>query len=169
MDDVLMSVRYTKSKSWAKERGMQVRQRDKAAYTNCISKHEGMRQVVEHLQQQLPPPTFLQSAPAPAVKQAEQAALQALDQLQVTLGRVLKLKGKLTVSKTVCGLGAVWSLHEALDKWVPPAGGGNGGLSGRPLDAKGPNELVPETQDLTMRQMVLATMEAGLCPVRPLN
>jgi hypothetical protein len=41
------------------------------------------------------------------VKQAEQSALQALDKLQVTLGRVLKQKGKLTVSKTVSGLRAV--------------------------------------------------------------
>jgi hypothetical protein len=78
------------------------------------------------------------------------------------------MPGMLTV-KTVCGLRAVWSLHDELDKWVLPAGGGNGGLSGRPRDAKGPNALVPESRDLTMKQMVVASMEAGLCPGKPLS
>jgi hypothetical protein len=50
------------------------------------------------------------------------------------------------------------------------AGGGNGGLSGRPLiNVKGPKAHVPETRDLTMKQMAVATMEAGLCPVKPLS
>jgi hypothetical protein len=114
---------------------MQVTQEDTEAYTRDISKQKGMCKAVKHMQKQLLLPKTLESAPAQAKEQAEQSALQALDQLQVTLGRVLKQKGMLTVSKTVCGLGAVWGLH----KWVPPAGGGNGGLSSRPRDAKGPD------------------------------
>jgi hypothetical protein len=94
-----MSERYTKSKLWEGERAMQVRQVDKRAYTRDISKHQGVRLAVEHLQEQLLLPTTLKSAPASAVKQAEQAALQALDQLHVTLGSLLKIKGKQTSAR----------------------------------------------------------------------
>jgi hypothetical protein len=123
-----MSERYTAYKSWDAERATQVTQEDTVAYTRDISKQHGMCKAVKHLQEQLLLPENVESAPAQAVEQSEQSALQALDQLQVTLGRVLKQKGMLTVSKTqqtaVCGLGAVWSLHDELDKWVLPAGGG---------------------------------------------
>jgi hypothetical protein len=81
-------------------------------------------------------------------------ALQAMDKLQDTLGGLLKLKGKLSVSKTVCGLGA----FDALNSWEPNASGSKGGLSGRPPGAKSPDAYVPETRDLTMKQMVEATI-----------
>jgi hypothetical protein len=53
-DHKLMSERYTSFKSWVAERAMQVTQLDTEAYTRDISKHQGIRQAVEHLQQQLP-------------------------------------------------------------------------------------------------------------------
>jgi hypothetical protein len=118
------------------------------------------------------PPEWLrnkQQLHGQVVQRAEQLALEAMDKLQDTLGRLLKLNGKLSVSKTVCGLGAVWSLFKTLDKWEPTAAKGNGRLSGRPPGTKGPDALVPETRDLTMKQMVEAAMDASLCPQRPLS
>ncbi len=79
---------------WDAERATQVTQEDTVAYTRDISKQQGMCKAVKHLQEQLLLPENVESAPTwQAVEQSEQSALQALDQLQVTLGRVLKQKG----------------------------------------------------------------------------
>ena len=92
-----MSERYRKSLSWPEQQDRQVTRADKATWTHAISKHKvhkGMRRAVKHLQEQLLLPENVESAPTwQAVEQSEQSALQALDQLQVTLGRVLKQKG----------------------------------------------------------------------------
>ncbi len=66
----------------------------------------------------------------------------------------------------------VWILFEQLDAWEPPAGGAaasSGALSSRPPNTKGADALVSETRDLTLKQAVIAVMEAGLCPTKPLN
>jgi hypothetical protein len=173
--DELMSQRYRNFLSWLEARRAQITQKDKDAYTRQISKHQGMQDAVQHYKDQLLAACTSQwlrnkqQLHGQVVQRAEQLALEAMDKLQDTLGRQLKLEGKLSVSKTVCGLGAVWSLFNALDKWEPTAARGNGRLSGRPPGTKGPDALVPETRDLTMKQMVEAAMDAGLCPERPLS
>ena len=170
-----MSQRYRNFLSWLEARRAQITQKDKDAYTRQISKHQGMQDAVQHYKDQLLAACTSQwlrnkqQLHGQVVQRAEQLALEAMDKLQDTLGRQLKLEGKLSVSKTVCGLGAVWSLFNALDKWEPTAARGNGRLSGRPPGTKGPDALVPETRDLTMKQMVEAAMDAGLCPERPLS
>jgi hypothetical protein len=174
-----MSQRYRNFLTWREARRAQITQLDKDAYTRGISKHKGMQDAVQHYKDQLLAACTAQQlhnkqqlhgqVAAWAVQRAEQLALEEMDKLQDTLGSLLKLKGKLSVSKTVCGLQAVWSLFNALARWEPTAARGNGRLSGRPPGTKGPDALVPETRDLTMKQMVKAAMDAGLCPQRPLS
>jgi hypothetical protein len=165
-----MSQRYRNFLSWLEARRAQITQKDKDAHTRQISKHQGMQDAVQHYKDQLLAACTSQwlrnkqQLHGQVVQRAEQLALEAMDQLQDTLGSLLKLKGKLSVSTTVCGLGAVWSLFNALDKWEPTAARGNGRLSGKLPGTKGPDALVPETRDLTMKQMVEAAMDCGPVP-----
>jgi hypothetical protein len=103
-----MSQRYRNFLSWPEARRAQTTQKDKDAYTRQISKHQGMQDAVQHYNDQLMAACTAQwlhnkqQLHGQVVQRAEQLALEAMDKLQDTLGSLLKLKGKLSVSKTVC-------------------------------------------------------------------
>jgi hypothetical protein len=153
---------------------------DKDAWATSASKHEGMLWAVQHLKTHLMQPTLhiLQSPGLPiqqqlyqqAEQQAEQQALEALDNLQVTLGRVAGLKGsRLHAGKTVSGLGAVYSLWNRMTANEPRAASGPtyDGRQGKIELPRG--AATPEVPGLNMKQMVTTAIEAGLCPDKPLS
>jgi hypothetical protein len=99
--------------------------------------------------------------------------VEALDQLQVALGRMAGLKqngGRLSVYKTVCGLRAVYGLWDQVKANEPRASGAaHDGRKGSIQLTKGAATPVPELLELTMAQMVTAATEAGMCPFQPLS
>jgi hypothetical protein len=107
------------------------------------------------------------------LEQIELQALEALDELQVTLGRMAGRKrkgGRLTVGQTICGLRAVHSLWNQVKANEPRADGGRyDGRCGKIQLTKGAATPVPEVTELTMEQMVTAVTEAGLWPFQPLS
>jgi hypothetical protein len=177
-----MSERYRESCSWQPRHHLTAA--DKHADACGDSKHQGMLRAV---QQQLLQPTIqsLESGNAQhlpnkeqlkeqAEQRAEQQAVEALDQLQVALGRMAGVKqkgGRLSVGKpTVCGLRAVYSLWDQVKANEPRASGAaHDGRRGRIQLTKGAATPVPELPELTMAQIVMAATEAGMCPLQPLS
>jgi hypothetical protein len=143
----------------------------------ATSKRQGMLWAVKHLKEQLLQSTNAQHLHSNhelydhAVQHAYQQAVEALDQLQLTLGGMAGVKrggGKLSVGKTVSGLRAVNSLFIQVKNGEPRAGGpAFDGRKGKIELTKGAATPVPEVPGLTMGQMVAAATKAGLCPLHP--
>jgi hypothetical protein len=162
---------------------------NKGAWEDAASKNSGMQRAVRHLQalllQQMQPTLQQQLQQNPHLpnkqqlyqqveQQAEQQALEALDNLQLMLGRAAGQTadgGRLSAGKTASRLRAVYSLWDKNKADEPQASGGPtyDGRKGKIQLPKGAATPVPDVPELTMKQVVTAVMEAGLCPQQPLS
>jgi hypothetical protein len=156
-----MSDCYRDCRSWQPRHHLT--QASKGADADADSKHRGMFAAVDHYMQQA-----AQRAEQATLEQREQKAVQALDALQLTLGRMVGCKqngGRLSVGKTVCGLRAVHSLWCQVRNDEPRAAGvpqPYDGRCGKIQLPKGAATPVPELTELTMQQLVMVVTQADL-------
>ncbi len=185
----LISERYRDLQSRQQDhKRVHLTQANKGAWEDAASKNSGMQRAVRHLQAhllQLLQPTLQQLQQNPHLpnkqqlyqqveQQAEQQALEALDNLQLMLGRAAGQKadgGRLSAGKTASGLRAVYSLWDKNKADEPQASGAPtyDGRKGKIQLPKGAATPVPDVPELTMKQLVSAVMDAGLCPQEPLS